>query len=181
MLRNLRTILIALAFTLASLSPCAAEEKPAPEAPKPPPGCTAPEHRQFDFWLGDWIVHGPAGKVAGENRITSLHKGCVLFENWSGAGGFTGSSLNVYDAEQKKWHQTWVDVTGGLLLLDGEWSDGKMVLAGKSAPDAKGVVALQRITWTPLTDGRVRQHWETSADAGKTWSTAFDGYYTKRK
>ncbi len=179
--RNPRTALIALAFTLVPLTPSAAEETPASPAPKPPPGCTAPEHRQFDFWLGEWTVRGPAGKVVGENRLTSLHKGCVLFENWTGAGGFTGSSLNVYDAERKKWHQTWVDVGGGLLQLDGEFSDGKMVLVGKSAPDAQGVVTLQRITWTPLPDGRVRQHWETSADGGKTWTSAFDGYYTKVK
>jgi hypothetical protein len=170
---------LALALVPAGFS--LAEEKPAPPTPKAPPGCTAPEHRQFDFWLGDWTVRGPAGKVVGENRLTSLHKGCVLFENWIGEGGFTGSSLNVYDAERKRWHQTWVDVTGGLLQLDGELIDGRMVLTGKSAPDAQGIVALQRITWTPLPDGRVRQHWEASTDSGKTWTTAFDGYYTKVK
>ncbi|MEO8507887.1 MAG: hypothetical protein ABI593_09675, partial [Betaproteobacteria bacterium] len=27
----------------------------APKAPARPP-CTAAEHRQFDFWLGDWKV-----------------------------------------------------------------------------------------------------------------------------
>jgi hypothetical protein len=181
MRRDLCTALTILALTLIPISAGAADEKPAPPAPASPPGCTAPEHRQFDFWLGDWIVQGPAGKILGENHITSLHKGCVLFENWTGTGGFTGSSLNVYEPARRKWHQTWVDVSGGLLLLDGEFSDGKMVLAGKSAPGANGVVAVQRITWTPLPDGRVRQHWETSTDDGKAWTTAFDGYYTKVK
>ena len=56
-----------------------------------------------------------------------------------------------------------------------------MVLVGRSVPDPQGIVALQRIGWTPLHDGRVRQHWETSNDTGKTWTTAFDGYYTKVK
>jgi hypothetical protein len=27
--------------------------------------------------------------------------------------------------------------------------------------------------------GKVRQHWESSADDGKTWTTAFDGLYAK--
>jgi hypothetical protein len=67
MLRNLRAVPIGLAFMLASPSPCAAEEKPAPEAPKPPPGCTAPEHRQFDFWVGHWRVT-EHGKLAGDNH-----------------------------------------------------------------------------------------------------------------
>jgi len=169
---------------LLSLAPphAAAEDKPAATpAPKTPPGCTAPEHRQFDFWLGDWVVRDPAGKVVGENHLTSVHKGCALFENWTGSGGFTGSSLSLYDAARKKWHQTWVDIGGSLLLLDGELVDGRMVLAGKSPPDSQGAIALQRVTWSPLPDGRVRQHWESSTDSGKTWTTVFDGYYTKAK
>jgi hypothetical protein len=145
-----------------------------------PPPCLAREHRQFDFWLGDWDVRDAAGKVVGHNRIAALHKGCALEENWSGAGGFSGTSLNAYDADRGQWHQTWVDSSGGLLQLDGGIVDGKMVLSGVTvAADAAGRLALQRITWTPLPDGRVRQLWESSADAGKTWTVAFDGFYAK--
>lgn len=54
-----------------------------------------------------------------------------------------------------------------------------MVLQGETR-DADGKVRMQRIAWTPLPDGRVRQHWESSTDAGANWSTAFDGYYTRR-
>jgi hypothetical protein len=151
---------------------------------KPPvkPPCSSPEHRQFDFWLGDWEVRDPAGKVVGRNHLTSLHKGCAMLENWTGAGGYTGSSLNIYDADRRKWHQTWVDSGGGLLQLEGAWADGSMVLAGvASSPDAPGEVTVNRITWRPLPDGRVRQHWETSTDKGRTWKTAFDGFYSKQK
>ena len=42
------------------------------------------------------------------------------------------------------------------------------------------VAEIQRITWTPLDGGRVRQHWESTTDGGKTWVTAFDGLYTRR-
>jgi len=133
--------------------------------------CTAPEHRQFDFWLGEWEVRNAAGKIVGTNTITMLHKGCVLMENWSGAGGVTGSSFNLYDAPLKRWHQTWVDSSGSLLELDGSLIDGAMVLAN----------ADNRITWRVLTDGRVRQLWEVSPDSGATWKTSFDGYYEKKK
>lgn len=146
----------------------AQDAKPAP--------CSAPEHRQFDFWLGDWEVRGPAGKVAGYNTITSMHNGCVLAESWKGNGGVTGSSFNVYDAERKKWRQTWVDSTGGILDLEGTYANGRMTLA--STPDAKG--AISRITWERLPDGRVRQLWETSPDGGATWKIAFDGYYGRK-
>ena len=31
---------------------------PAFAQPGPPPACETPEHRQFDFWLGEWEVTG---------------------------------------------------------------------------------------------------------------------------
>ena len=147
-------------------------------APAKPPGCTAPAHRQFDFWLGDWDVTDPKGKSVGRNRIVSHLDGCVLQENWSGTGGFSGTSLNAYDADRKTWHQTWVDNSGGLLQLDGEFAGGRMVLRGESLDDGKKVV--QRISWQTLPEGRVRQLWESSKDGGTTWTVAFDGYYAKR-
>lgn len=53
-----------------------------------------------------------------------------------------------------------------------------MVLEGQTTePD--GQVTRHRITWTPSSDGSVRQHWE-STDAQGRWTTAFDGRYTRR-
>ena len=181
----LRMIGIATAPALLALSagtPALAQNAAAPApAPPKPPACGTLEHRQFDFWIGDWDVHDAAGKFVGQNRITPMHQGCVLFENYR-AGAFSGSSVNIYDAEHRKWHQTWVDSSGSLLLIEGGQVDGQMVLAGETADPAKaGGMLANRITWTALPDGRVRQHWETSADRGKTWTEAFDGYYTRQK
>jgi hypothetical protein len=144
--------------------------------------CAAAQHRQFDFWIGEWEVHDPSGKRVGENRITRIHDGCALLEEWRGNGGVTGSSLNVFDRDRQSWHQTWVDSSGGLLMLEGGLADGAMSLRGESVeagPPRKRT--LQRIRWEPQADGRVRQLWEASADEGKTWSTAFDGWYTRKK
>lgn len=173
----IRFCLLLLSLALAGGSAVAQDAKPAP---KPP--CAAPEHRQFDFWLGDWEVRNAAGKVVGQNRIASMHNGCVVAESWSGSGGVTGSSLNIYDADRRLWHQTWVDSTGGLLQLEGGWADNRMVLTGETIDAAKpGTVTINRITWTPLPDGRVRQQWDTSSDRGKTWQASFDGYYQQAK
>jgi hypothetical protein len=150
-------------------------------AQQPPAGCTASEHRQFDFWIGEWDVKHATGKPAGHNRITSIHGGCVLHEEWRGAGGFTGSSLNIYDRERRRWHQTWVDNTGGLLELDGGFADGVMTLTGtpvEAGPPEKRT--LQRIRWTPQPDGGVRQLWEASENGGRDWKVVFDGWYTRR-
>ena len=146
---------------------------PAAERPKP---CTAPEHRQFDFWLGEWdVVEG--GKVAGTNAITSTLGGCVLHEHWSGEGGLNGESFNLYDAPSGQWRQFWVDSSGSHLDLVGGLVDGKMVLSATTPRGDK--VVHNRITWTPNADKSVRQLWEVSRD-GQTWKVVFDGLYKPR-
>jgi hypothetical protein len=140
--------------------------------------CDAAEFRQFDFWLGDWDVRTPDGQLAGRNRIEREQGGCVLHERYSTERGYAGESFNIYDATRRVWHQTWVDNTGLLLLLDGGLRDGSMVLEGPGV-DGESRAVRHRITWTPQADGRVRQLWETTDAAGR-WATAFDGMYARR-
>ncbi|HKU13622.1 MAG TPA: hypothetical protein VJQ52_04450 [Steroidobacteraceae bacterium] len=112
---------------LAALSPVLAAAESPPSVP--PPGCPAEVRRQFDFWIGNWDV-AVGGKTAGVNRIDRILDGCALLENWTGAGGMSGKSLNFYDPSRQQWHQTWIDDRGGSLALDGTFSGGKMVLSG---------------------------------------------------
>src|SRR5688572_24799132 len=144
----------------------------------PPAPCSSAEHRQFDFWIGDWQVHKPDGTFAGLNRITREYGGCVVHEHYATGKGYSGESLNVYDAARNVWHQHWVDDCGLLLTLEGSWDGKSMVLEGL-APAPNGAMAKQRITWTPNADGSVRQLWET-ADAKGAWKVAFDGRYTRK-
>jgi len=132
-----------------------------------PPACQTVAHRAFDFWVGQWVVYGPAGNVAGHNTIDLVLGGCALHESWESASGGNGHSYTFYDAAADKWHQTWIDGGGNALYLEGEWTGEAMVL-GDGA---------NRITWTRLEGGSVRQHWETTTDDGASWSTAFDGQY----
>ncbi|MBA2459979.1 MAG: hypothetical protein H0V43_13625 [Gemmatimonadales bacterium] len=141
--------------------------------------CGAPEHRQFDFWIGQWEVQLPDGSKAGTNRIEPILGGCALRESWSGMAGGTGHSYNVYDRSRKLWHQTWVDSRGNLLQLEGGFVGGRMTLQGKSR-HSTGAPVLNRIVWWMTAPGRVRQLWETSQDGGTTWTVAFDGRYIKR-
>lgn len=138
---------------------------------------STPEH-DFDFWIGEWQVTGSQGRVLGASTITPLFGTGALAEHWRGTGDVEGRSLNAYDATRGRWHQTWVDSGGGLLLLEGGLVDGAMVLTGQAPDETTGEMVSQRITWTPEPDG-VRQHWETSEDDGTTWSTAFDGHYRR--
>ncbi len=169
-------VMMSLFFAGCVLAHDDATESADTSAPPPAP-CSSEKHRQFDFWVGEWDVT-MNGKPAGHNLIKLVYGDCALQEDWTGVSGtFTGGSFNIYDQANDKWHQTWVDVTGTLLELDGGLVDGSMVLSG-DRPGKDGKLTTNRITFTPNEDGSVRQHWETSAD-GSNWNTVFDGHYVK--
>lgn len=147
--------------------------------PEPVAACASAEHRHFDYWIGEWDVTDPAGKVLGHNKITRADTGCWIHENWRGASGYTGNSLNAWDAQHKVWRQFWVGADGGILRLEGGLEDKVMVMNGEVPKEGGGGVQLQRISWTPAADGSVTQKWDTSDDDGKTWQEAFLGIYRK--
>ncbi len=139
--------------------------------------CSSEQSHEFDFWVGEWEVTAN-GSLAGHNRIEPILNGCVLQENWTGAGGSAGSSFNFFNPQLGKWEQFWVWRNGTTLHLTGEYADGKMVLQGESA-NRQGATVHNRITWFDNDDGTVRQLWEVSSDDGETWTPAFDGLYSK--
>lgn len=145
------------------------------QAAQPAP-CSAPETRQFDFWIGDWDVFED-GKLAGTNRIERVY-GCVIHESWK-SPELSGQSLNVFDARRGVWHQTWVDSNSGLLVIEGAWRNGSLAMSDATLAGKKDPRRTNEITWTPNADGSVRQHWRASTDGGKSWSTVFDGKYVR--
>lgn len=168
-------VLTAFFCSMTAGSPVAAQEGPTT------PPCSSPEHRQFDFWVGDWRVTDVNGELQGTNRVEKILDGCAIQENWEGAKGMKGHSYNIYAERRQTWHQTWVDSNGTLLMLEGGLVDGRMVLGGETpGPDGKGVIK-HEISWEKLDEVRVRQVWRTSRDGGSSWNDAFVGIYTPRK
>lgn len=142
----------------------------------------SPEFRQFDFWLGEWNVEAN-GQLAGTSSVQLILDDCVIFENWTSRGlsqGYSGKSFNVYNSTLKKWEQLWVDNAGGVLKLQGEFKDGELRYFGET-PQADGTKLQERLTFFKLPEDRVRQLWEQSRDAGKSWQVVFDGIYKRRK
>jgi hypothetical protein len=157
------------ALLLVPLSALAADPKSAP--------CSSEQHRQFDFWVGRWDVTSEQGKPAGRNDIQKILGGCALLENWAGAQGGTGKSLNFFDVADGLWHQTWIDGNGGALFLAGKFANGAMRLEGQRPATPKQPAIRHRITWTQLPDGAVRQLWESAPLAKDEWTVQFDGVY----
>jgi Protein of unknown function (DUF1579) len=175
-------------FAVLLIALQAASQTPAPK----PFDCSAPEHRQFDFWIGEWdVVPNPAtpqpgtpppGSRPASNVVEKAHRGCVVIENWDDRQGGTGQSFNIYDRVRKQWHQTWVDSNGGLHEYWGELKDGKMVFVGDVPLPAgarfQGRHTI-RLSFTPMGADKVRQFSEALNSDG-TWSTSYDLIYTRR-
>ncbi|HSA57330.1 MAG TPA: hypothetical protein VLE53_16585 [Gemmatimonadaceae bacterium] len=194
-----------LRLTLAVLAAAAACGEPVPTAPHVLPGatagrhvlvpleelgfgtgalhgrgCAAPEHRQFDFWLGSWDVFNPSDVQVGTNAIVSALNGCAVLENWTASNGQRGRSLNSYDAIDGTWVQTWVAAGGGFgafLLMEGGLVGSEMRLTGTRVfADFGGFTLTDIYTWTPLPSGDVRQVGAVDPPI----FAPFDGRYVRR-
>jgi hypothetical protein len=136
---------------------------------------------QFDFWIGEWDVVPTANPnvKAGFNSITRQSGGCVLLESWESQGPHSGVSLNYFDPVSGKWKQKWAGSGQDIVeFYDGEYKDGVMRFKFDN-PGPNGVGA-GRLTFTNMSDGKVRQHSEQTVDGGKTWQTVYDFTYVKK-
>lgn len=169
-----------IALSAVLLTATAAAEEPQAAASAAPTPCA--EHDRFtdfDFWLGSWEVKTADGTVAGKNEITRAENGCVILEAWEGSQGGSGISMNFYDVATSEWVQVWTGGGGSQIHIRGGIHEGSMVLVGKLHYVGQSVSVDFRGTWTPLTDGRVRQFFEQSTDGGKTWGPWFEGFYAR--
>ena len=171
---------IAVLCLLASSSAAQTNSSAASQPAKPaPPSCDASEHRQFDFWVGEWDVYVQGKKIA-HSSIQNILNGCVIFENWQPLNGGPGKSFNYFDPLVQKWRQLWVSTQpGGAINFVGERKGNTMYMECETL-GPNGVRTLGHMTWTDLGPGKVRQLWEQSTDGGKTWTVAFDGEYRRQ-
>ncbi|HLG40279.1 MAG TPA: hypothetical protein VI461_11455 [Chitinophagaceae bacterium] len=145
------------------------------------------EFRQFDFWIGNWEAFAPNGNKGGDSKISVMLDSCVILEEWTSANTqqgliYSDKSFNMYNIATKQWQQTWVDNTGNTTeFLRGEGKDGKIIYYADNVVDAKGKAFMRRLTFTKLSDDKVRQLGERSDDGGKTWTAEYDLEYRRRK
>ena len=168
---------------LAVLSSAAVAATPAPPQAVPGSPCpSSPQWRQFDFWLGEWEVHDSldGGKVIARSTIDKSTNDCIVHEHYVEVDGYSGRSVNFFDATLHRWRQTWVDSIGNVGEFSGEYRDGAMRFEGETHVGANGRKILRRMTLLNLENGHVRQLSQRSNDAGKTWSMNYDYEYVRR-
>lgn len=178
----MRLVSIAIA-TLLTLPVYAAETQPA--APPAVPSCDSPEHRQLDFWLGDWKLswQTPTGTSTGINRITRDFKNCAIVENFSEDAGnppphLRGMSISSYQPLNKMWRQTWVDDQNGYYHLSGgPRPDGTFVLQtvrmGREPQ-------MTRMVFENIKPDSFTWRWQGS-DEGDVWTDKWVIQYTRVK
>ena len=160
---------LAFLFSIVVCTVAAQNQKP----------CSSEQHKQFDFWEGNWKVYDIKGKLIGTNKIVKMHNRCVMQENWeSKTSSNKGTSYNYFDLTDKTWNQVWVDNSGYSLNLKGQYTDGSMVLKSKLVKAKKGNY-YNRVTWTKKDDGSVTQVWDFINKEGKIIQEVFRGIYKK--
>jgi len=142
--------------------------------------CCTDFHKQFDFWVGEWVVYDTVGMKLGENSIVKLEDNCILNEHWRGAKGSTGSSYNYFDLADSTWNQVWIDKQGGNLVLKGKAEGNKMILQSKLIKGQKVDWDRNRITWSNNDNGSVTQFWEILDKNNNQLAVAFKGIYRRK-
>jgi hypothetical protein len=144
-------------------------------------GCEdKPAFRAFDFWVGEWEVRATGTQqVAGTNSVQLINGSCTILENWTGARGGVGKSINFYNAATSKWQQTWVDNVGGVIFFVGARQGNQMKFEGEHVK-ADGTTSKIRLTFVSIAADTVRQIGESMTD-GKQWTTGYDLTYIRRK
>ena len=131
------------------------------------------KHREFDFWVGGWQM-GPQRSL-----VRVLLDGCVVEENYMpptppppgsppgtpfGPNAVQGRSINAYDPDTGRWHQSWVTIfPNGYLRMSGNLVDGVMKLSMPVfGPGGPSTITFD---WTNFAGDSVRQAWNVFGNA----------------
>lgn len=134
--------------------------------------CRRDEHRQFDFWLGQYSAMDQDGSDAGENAIETALGGCLITEDYIGTDGIRGRSLNAYDRATEQWIQTFVSELSTNYRLAGGLIGDEMVMTGDRLfvlPSGNLFPVIDRVAWSELGGGEVLQSIGLSIDGGASF------------
>jgi uncharacterized protein DUF1579 len=168
---------------MLSLS-CAAAAQP-PAQPRSAT-CASPEHRQLDFWIGDWdVTVKTQGKEAkGRQHVEAILGGCAIAESFTAEGPqqpWAGRSYSSWQPALGKWRQTWVDDSGGYLAFTGGLEQGTMALYGEPRTGQDGKAFQMRMVFLDVTPDALRWEWQRSYDEWKTRTVMMAIDYRRRR
>jgi hypothetical protein len=95
---------------------------------------------------------------------------------------YAGKSFNTYNAGLGQWQQTWVDNTGTTISYSiGKSENASIIFKTTPFKVSKDTMAIRKLSFSKISDDKVRQHGEISKDEGATWITEYDLEYRRKK
>lgn len=187
-MRGRVTLLVILGVALLRTTPAAA-------------ACEAPEARQLDFWVGEWVVdarmRAPGVEAWTPNetwvatRVRADLGGCVIVEESVDRGEsgtvVVGLSMSSFNSHLGQWQQVWMDNKGETFEYVGGLEGADFVLyLEHTTSTGDRVVALQpttlmRMVFKNISKDRLVWSYEYSTDEGRTWTATNEAVYTRRK
>ncbi|KJY76912.1 hypothetical protein [Vibrio nigripulchritudo] len=146
-----------------------------------PPLCaedTSP-YRDLDFLVGEWEFYTLDGKLIANQTYHKKEKGCLILEEWKTISGETGTGMNFFDPESKKWRQVWmsprfhIDYSGG---LD---ESGNLILEGRMYPNNGEASSAVKGVYTRNSDGSVTKEFLKLGKEENNWKRFFIGVARK--
>jgi len=132
-----------------------------------------PTPLDFDFWIGRWDVYKyGTDTLVGLSKIERAFNGTAIKEHYQSTRfAYYGESFSAYNRITGKWEQHWVDNSGTVLNIQGAKEENQMILT--SCPDT----TCNRVVWTDIPDGTVRQEWFQQRKGTENWNKVYDGHY----
>jgi hypothetical protein len=172
---NFLTRIVSCGFLMAifaMLTPFAAHADDA----KP---CANGEHRELDFWLGNWSVSNNGASV-GKSKVELALDQCLIVENWEGAKNHSGETIFAYSPGDHQWYGMSGDNEGRMhVFTEGKVTAGVAEFQGTSR-GPNGETVLNRMKLARLGADKVEETWEKSSDSGSSWNVVYRGEYSRR-
>lgn len=179
------------------LSSCSGPAASAPHVAAAQPtaiksACSSAEHRQLEFWIGDWDVAIRArksptatewGEGKGTQHVESILGGCAIAEHFSADGPqapWAGKSYSSWQPQLGKWRQTWVDDSGSYLAFTGGLEGGVMTLYGEPRT-ANDVHIQMRMVFEDVTPDSLHWEWQRTVDDWKSVTVMMTIDYKRRR
>ncbi len=154
------------------------------EAPKP-----GPEVKKLDAFAGKWKGEsdfkpgpwGPGGKMMSDDECTWFEGGFQLVcrgDSSGVLGKMKTQAILGWNGEEKVYKYMGFDSTGMMGSASGTVSGNTWSWTGQDMMGGKMINSKYTIVLTSPTTQAFK--WETSADSGKTWTTAAEGKSTKK-
>lgn len=156
--------------------------------------CEAPEHRRFDFWVGEWDVTNRQRNPArpddetlyetgtATDRVYTILDGCAVVEHWEGHllpdRHVLGFSVRAWDPGRRTWVAllNWPGPAGpSFLTMEGGFADS--VATFNSESPAGGRV---RYRFRDIEDDRLRWVGARRDPEEQSWSTFWEMDFRRR-